>query len=55
MPSERSRLIEAADLVMFLHHRRPAIVETSPKQEKAILKIWGHVEGRIAHQFPTCP
>ena len=55
VPSEHSRLIQAADLVTFLHHRRSAIVETNPKQEKAISRIWGHVEERIAHQFTTCP
>ncbi|MDQ1288721.1 MAG: hypothetical protein QG622_2287 [Actinomycetota bacterium] len=55
MPSEPSRLTQAADLATFLHRRRSATVETNPKQEKAISRIWAHVEGWIAYQLTTCP
>jgi Protein of unknown function (DUF3800) len=54
-PSRHSRLIQAADLVTFLHRRRSTIVETNVKQAQAIDRLWGHVTGRIRHQLISCP
>jgi hypothetical protein len=54
-PSRHSRLIQAADLVTFLHRRRTTITETNPRQAQAIDRLWGHVAGRVRHQLVSCP
>jgi hypothetical protein len=55
VPSQHSRLIQAADLVTFLHRRRSTVVETNPKQAQVIDRIWGHVAGRVKHEWLTQP
>jgi hypothetical protein len=55
VPSQHSRLIQAADLVAFLRRRRTTVVETNPKQAQAIERLWGHVAGRVKHQLLTQP
>jgi hypothetical protein len=55
VPSEHSRLIQAADLVTFLHRRRQTIRETNPKQEAAVERLWGYVQPRVYHQLTTYP
>jgi hypothetical protein len=55
VPSQHSRLIQAADLVTFLHRRRCTIKETDPRQAQALERIWSHVQARIRHQFISCP
>lgn len=55
VPSQHSRLVQAADLVAFLHRRRMTVKETNPKQAAAIERIWGHVAGRVDHQLTWLP
>jgi hypothetical protein len=54
-PSHHSRLIQAADLVTFLHRRRATITETNAKQAQAIDRLWSHVQGRVRHQLISRP
>lgn len=53
VPSHHSRLVQAADLVAFLHHRRRTAQEANPKEVVAIERIWGHVAARVDHDL-TC-
>ena len=40
VPSHHSRLVQAADLVTFLHRRRKTLPSTHPGQHQAIERIW---------------
>lgn len=51
VPSQHSRLVQAADLVAFLHRRRTTISESNPKATAAMARIWGHVAGRVEHEY----
>lgn len=55
VPSQHSRLIQAADLVTFLHRRRKTIPETNPKQAQAIERLWSHVADRVEHELLSQP
>ena len=46
-PSRHSRLLQAADLVAFMHHRRSAITETDDRQLRAIERMWVHIEPSV--------
>lgn len=51
-PSSASRLVQAADLIAFMHHRR---VTTSPDADRRVVrandKIWAHIADRVRHSF----
>lgn len=55
-PSSASRLVQAADLIAFLHHR---MVTTGPNADpravRANEKIWAHVADRVWHSFCWAP
>lgn len=55
VPSQHSRLVQAADLVAFLHRRRMTVQETNAKQAAAIQRVWGHVAHRIHHDLTWQP
>jgi Protein of unknown function (DUF3800) len=54
-PSKHSRLIQAADLVTFLHRRRTTVVESDPRQRQALERLWSHVAPRVRHELLTRP
>lgn len=54
-PSKFSRLLQAADLVTFMHKRRQASIETDVRQEKAIARMWTHVEPAVVHDWTWRP
>ncbi len=53
-PSSASRLVQAADLVAYLHQRREASIDP-PQAVRANDQIWGHVEGRLLHRHCWLP
>jgi hypothetical protein len=55
VPSQHSRLIQAADLVTFLHRRWATVIETNPKQAETIQRLWGHVASGVRHQLLSQP
>lgn len=48
-PSHHSPMLQAADLVAFLHRRRQTHTETHPKAEAANEKLWARIRGCIHH------
>jgi Protein of unknown function (DUF3800) len=46
-PSRHSRLLQAADLVAFLHRRRITVTETDPRSVQAIQRLWDHLAPKI--------
>ncbi|WP_369371084.1 DUF3800 domain-containing protein [Promicromonospora sp. Populi] len=54
-PSKHSRLLQAADLVAFMHHRRSAIVESDARQARAIEQMWVHVEPCVKRRWTWEP
>ncbi|NDL56971.1 DUF3800 domain-containing protein [Phytoactinopolyspora mesophila] len=54
-PSHASRLIQAADLVAFLHRRRMTIRETDERAERVNAQLWGRVAGRVVHEREWTP
>lgn len=48
-PSHHSRLIQAADLVAFLHHRRLVSQERDARATAANDKLWARITPRIEH------
>lgn len=54
-PSHHSRLIQAADLVAFLHHRRQTHKETDTRAAKANNSLWKRIESRLQHEWEWQP
>jgi hypothetical protein len=50
VPSKHSRLIQAADMVAFLHCRRRCRTDTDPRAQRANDLLWSRIGGRIRHQ-----
>jgi len=48
--SAASRLLQAADLVAFLHHRIQIGADTDPRAKRANEELWGRVAPKVAHQ-----
>jgi len=46
-PSKHSRLLQAADLVTFIHRRRKCHVESDPRAQAAISRMWGHISEAV--------
>lgn len=55
VPSHHSRLIQAADLVTFMHRRRLTVTESNPRAQRAIERVWSHLRPCIRHEFTTQP
>lgn len=54
-PSHHSRLLQAADLVAFLHRRRETHVEADPRAARANDQIWAEVEPAVIHRHCWVP
>jgi hypothetical protein len=50
VPSHTSRLLQAADLIAYLHRRRHTHTETDPRAARASERMWGHVQPRVVHE-----
>ncbi len=48
--SSASRLLQAVDLVAFLHHRVHIAADNDPRAKKANRRLWSRVESRVVHQ-----
>lgn len=59
-PSKASRLLQAADLIAYLHRRLVSGQDADPRARKANETLWSFVAPRVAHQHcwappqPTC-
>lgn len=49
-PSSCSRLIQAVDLVAFMHHRRLANAESDKRAQHANEQLWAKISDKITHQ-----
>jgi hypothetical protein len=49
-PSSSSRLLQAADLVSFLHHRISSRLDTDPRARKANATLWAHIQPQVQHR-----
>lgn len=54
-PSHHSRLLQAADLVAFLHRRRKTHIESDARAKRANDKLWQRIVPRIQHQHTWYP
>lgn len=54
-PSHHSRLIQAADLVAFLHHRLQTHPEKDPRAARANKTLWSRIRSRIHHEWTWRP
>jgi hypothetical protein len=54
-PSHHSRLIQAADLIAYLHHRRRTAPEADARAERANRSLWSRLVERIEHEHMWCP
>ncbi|MFC0862432.1 DUF3800 domain-containing protein [Sphaerimonospora cavernae] len=54
-PSHSSRLIQAADLLAFLHHRIQAVAPQDERAMRANEALWQRIAGRIVHQHCWTP
>jgi hypothetical protein len=50
-PSHHSRLLQAADLVAFLHHRRQVHKETDERAIRANDQLWARISAQIHHEW----
>ncbi|MFD4525315.1 DUF3800 domain-containing protein [Streptomyces sp. NPDC058470] len=49
-PSKASRLLQAADLIAYLHRRLVSGQDTNPQARKTNEKLWSYVAPRVVHQ-----
>lgn len=49
-PSNASRLLQAADLIAYLHRRLVSGQDGDPRARRANEKLWSYVAPRVAHQ-----
>lgn len=54
-PSHHSRLLQAVDLVTFLHRRRSTVQEPDPRASEVNDRIWAHIENSIEHCWTWVP
>lgn len=54
-PSNRSRLLQAADMITFLHHRRETRQDKDPRAQKANDLLWSRIAPNIQHQRTWTP
>lgn len=50
VPSDASRLVQAADLIVFLKRRRHADLDTDPRATRANERLWQRIQPRIVHE-----
>lgn len=48
-PSHTSRLLQAADLIVFLHRRRELHTETDKRSERANETLWARIAPHVTH------
>ncbi len=48
-PSHHSRLIQAADLVTFLHRRHRTKTNPDPREAATTDRLWSHIQPRVRH------
>lgn len=54
-PSEASRLVQAADLIAFMHTRITSGVDNDPRAVRANDALWARVAGNVTHSRCWCP
>ncbi|AWB90861.1 DUF3800 domain-containing protein [Aeromicrobium chenweiae] len=54
-PSHHSRLIQAADLIAFLHHRIETAVDTDERAIRANQSLWARIAPKVEHQWTWTP
>ncbi|MFD4763384.1 DUF3800 domain-containing protein [Streptomyces sp. NPDC058439] len=54
-PSKASRLLQAADLIAYLHRRLVSGQDGDPRARRANEKLWSYVAPRVAHQHCWLP
>ncbi|WP_051834605.1 DUF3800 domain-containing protein [Streptomyces sp. NRRL S-15] len=54
-PSNASRLLQAADLIAYLHRRLVSGQDSDPRARRANEKLWSYVAPRVAHQHCWIP
>ncbi|NEE03380.1 DUF3800 domain-containing protein [Phytoactinopolyspora halotolerans] len=54
-PSRASRLIQAVDLVAYMHHRRMSVTELDRRADLANRQIWSRVSKRVVHEWEWVP
>ncbi|RCV52373.1 hypothetical protein DEF23_00555 [Marinitenerispora sediminis] len=54
-PSKASRLLQAVDLIAFLHRRRETHVETDDRARRVNDRLWSHVKIRVQHEHVWLP
>ncbi|MFF8915623.1 DUF3800 domain-containing protein [Streptomyces sp. NPDC015032] len=54
-PSEASRLLQAADLIAYLHRRLASGQDRDPRARRTNEKLWSYVAPRVAHQHCWIP
>lgn len=54
-PSQASRLLQAADLVAYLHRRLVSGQDGDPRARKANERLWSHITPRVVHQHCWAP
>ena len=48
--SHASRLVQAADMVAFLHHRRCAGIESDARAARANDRLWARISPKVVHE-----
>ncbi|WP_165367483.1 DUF3800 domain-containing protein [Phytoactinopolyspora endophytica] len=54
-PSHASRLIQAVDLVAYMHHRRMSVIEADHRAVLANQQIWNRISHRVVHEWEWVP
>ncbi|MFZ4272642.1 DUF3800 domain-containing protein [Streptomyces arboris] len=54
-PSKASRLLQAADLIAYLHRRLVSGQDSDPRARRANEMLWAHVAPRVAHSHCWVP
>lgn len=47
-PSKASRMVQAADLVAFLHHRIKSRADTDPRAKRANESLWERIADKVS-------
>lgn len=51
VPSCDNRLVQAADLIAFLHRRRKTHIETDARAKRANDALWARIEPQVRHEW----
>lgn len=55
VPSEASRLVQAADMIAFMHRRRLTHTETDDRAVRANAALWDRIEACVEHSHTWYP